>query len=160
MSHIKNLFFSESSNPHDYTTIESAFSSVSEYDDILYSSNKVSYDSANHIFNVNGKITANQIRNNSDVRLKTNIKQIENSLDIVKQLNGKVYRLKASNDIQYGFIAQEMERVIPQIVNVENGLLNISYIELIPFLVESIKHLDSKIETISEKLDILMRKFD
>jgi hypothetical protein len=158
-SSVKQLFFSE----QNYTgndqeiyniSIENVMGTIPNYNDILYSSNIVTYDIDKHIFNVKGKIIANQIRNNSDINLKKDIECIYNALSIIKQLNGKMYKFKNSVDIQYGFIAQEVEKVIPNIVHKEDdGMLNMSYIDLIPFIIESIKELD-------DKINILMRKFD
>lgn len=156
---IKKLFFSENNSPVDHISVENTFAHVANYDDTLYSSDAVTYDAQDAIFNVRGKITANQIRNNSDIRLKTEITNIHDSLQIVKNLKGKMYRLRATNEIHYGFIAQDVENYIPNIVGEENGYLNISYIELIPFLVESIKSLDEKIENIENNLSNLMRNF-
>lgn len=157
-SSTKQLFFSEQNfvgnEPAIHNvSIENVVGTIPNYNDILYSSNIVTYDIDTHIFNVKGKITANQIRNNSDINLKKDIQGISGSLSIIKQLNGKQYKFKNSSDIQYGFIAQEVQKVLPNIVHKENGLLNMSYIDLIPFITESIKQLDAKI-------DILMRKFE
>ena len=148
---IKQLFFSENNytgNDVDinYVTVENVVGTIPNYNDILYSSNIVTYDIEDKIFKVQGKITANQIRNNSDIKLKKDVQEIKNSLQTINKLNGKRYRLKSSNEVQYGFIAQEMETVLPDIVDQEDGILNISYIELIPLMVESIKQLDKKIE--------------
>ena len=75
----------------------------------------------------------------SDIRYKTNIEDIQDAFDIVKQLNGKKYKWKKEFDIenQYkgekviGLIAQEVKRVVPEVVQEdEDGYLsgkNFSY---------------------------------
>ena len=50
---------------------------------------------------------------------------------------------------RFGFIAQELEEVFPELVDVDKeGYLNIDYIGLIPIMVEAIKELQAKVETI------------
>ena len=144
------------------------------YDDDLFATNKVSFDTDKDIFTINGKLTANQIRNYSDIRLKKDIVPIENALERLLQLQGKEYKLKSTEEPHYGFIAQDVQTVIPSIVNSDDGYLNLAYIELIPFLVESIKQLytinislneriatlDAKLSIFDRKLSSLMRKFE
>jgi hypothetical protein len=140
----------------------------------MYATNKVSFNQNTNVFSVDGKLTANQIRNNSDVRLKKDIIPIENALERLLLIRGKEYKLKSTDETQYGFIAQDVQPVIPSIVNLENGYLNISYIELIPFLVESIKQLhtnytllneriekiDNTLSNLDNNMSSLMRKFE
>lgn len=62
------------------------------------------------------------IVNPSDRRLKENIADVNNALDIVKQLDAKTYTYKQDAGMrlpegqQYGFIAQELEQVLPAAV--------------------------------------------
>ena len=104
-------------------------------------------------FEVSGHIVADKFRGRSDKNLKTNIKDIEHSLDTIKQLIGKSYNMKNDLKTSYGFIAQDVEKVIPDIVGRDiDGKLMLSYLEIIPFIVESIKELDAKVEEISQKM--------
>ena len=101
------------------------------------------------VLDVYGHVLANKVRARSDERLKKDVQNIQSGLDTVKQLCGKMYTMKGERETSYGLIAQEVERVIPSIVHTEDdtdGYKNVSYIELIPFLIESIKELDSKLE--------------
>jgi len=97
---------------------------------------------------VNGKLQTAGINELSDVRWKTQINPIKNSLDIVNQLQGVTYKwnIKTFPDknfetgIQMGLIAQEVEKVIPYIVNTdENGYKSVEYSHLVALLVEAIK---------------------
>ena len=64
-----------------------------------------------------------------------------------------MYNYKESTTNSYGLIAQDVEKVLPDIVEMDQtNIRSIAYIELIPFLIESIKELDDKIETILKKL--------
>lgn len=59
-----------------------------------------------------------------------------------------LYESVATTD-KYGFIAQELKEIFPELVDQDNeGYLNIDYIGLIPVLVEAIKELQEKVETI------------
>ncbi|MDP2385306.1 MAG: tail fiber domain-containing protein [Bacteroidota bacterium] len=82
----------------------------------------------------------------SDRNLKENIDSITNALDKLKQLTGYTYNMKASftgsttNRSEMGLIAQEVEKIIPQIVMTdENGIKGVAYQNLIPLLIEAIK---------------------
>jgi hypothetical protein len=78
----------------------------------------------------------------SDERIKTNIKTIENALDKTLLLRGVEY-----NDIRIepekkkiGLIAQEVELIIPEVVQLmKKQLKSIEYQNLVPLLIEAIK---------------------
>ena len=153
------------------TTAED-FSLISQ--SLVIATNNVSYDRNTGVFSVNGQLIANQIRNRSDKRLKSNISSIENALEVILQLQGKQYNLNSTGETQFGFIAQDVQPILPSIVQSDNEYLNISYIELIPFLVESVKQLhsennalkermaemDATLSNINHQLAALMRKFE
>ena len=92
----------------------------------------------------------------SDIRLKENIEPLENSLDKILNLQGISYDRKLNGENHIGFIAQELEKVLPNLINettlpLETGdeetvYKTIRYTEVIPYLVEAIKELKSEIE--------------
>lgn len=91
----------------------------------------------------------------SDSRLKDNIKKIETPLQKLTNINGYTFTWNASENItkktgdDIGLLAQEVKSVIPQAVVVrENGFYGLDYTKVIPLLVESIKELKQKIETL------------
>jgi len=99
--------------------------------------------------------------NPSDKRLKRNIKKITGStLDRILKLDGVTYNTLRSEELRSGFIAQDVKEYIPEVVKnisiegtLESSLyMGISYIEMIPYLVESIKELNNKIIRIEKKL--------
>jgi len=79
----------------------------------------------------------------SDRRYKTNINSLANSLAILNQLRGTSYLLKdkeVATDEQFGFIAQEVESILPNLVMTDKeGYKAVNYIGLIPVLTEGIK---------------------
>lgn len=96
----------------------------------------------------------------SDENLKTNIQRIDNANEIISGLKGTTYNWKdetlqetgADNSKQYGFIAQEVAKVIPEAVVVDGkGKYGINYNSFIPILVESQKETNEKLEEEREK---------
>jgi hypothetical protein len=84
----------------------------------------------------------------SDIRLKENIEPLQNSLEKVMQLNGISFSWKAdpNKNRSIGFIAQEFEKVIPELVftNESDGYKGINYAEVSAVLVEAIKELKAE----------------
>ena len=95
---------------------------------------------------------------NSDKRLKENVETIEGALSKVKGLRGVSYTLKDSTDYEtdteskhIGFIAQECEKILPEVVHTaddEEALKSISYGQIVSVLVEAVKELSDKIEAL------------
>jgi hypothetical protein len=97
---------------------------------------------------VNGLTTADAFVATSDKRFKKDIKPIENALDKINKLTGVTYNWRAdefkerkfNNTSQLGLIAQEVEKVIPEAVIIdENGFYGVNYNMVIPVLMEAIK---------------------
>lgn len=83
----------------------------------------------------------------SDVRLKTNIKPLQNALSKIVNLKGVSYNWKNNPDQnpQIGFIAQDVEKVFPEVVVVDSaGNYSMAYQNLVAPLVESIKELNEQ----------------
>ena len=91
-------------------------------------------------------ITGN-IFTTSDEKVKTNIETIENSLDKICKCRGVSFKyLNDSNKNQYGVIAQEIEKIIPDVVESNQyGYKNVNYLAIIGFLIEAVKELNNKI---------------
>lgn len=96
-----------------------------------------------------GTITAN-----SDITLKKNLAKIENALEKVEQINGYTYEFKTDDSKRHaGVIAQEIQGVLPEIVNKGNdGLLGVEYGNISALLIEAIKDLKSKNELLEARL--------
>ena len=96
----------------------------------------------------------------SDERLKTNIKPITGSLDKVLDIDGVSFEWKdgyddrVQNKTNLGIIAQDVEKVIPEIVKErKDGYLAVQYDQLIPVLIESIKDQQKQIDELKKILD-------
>lgn len=97
----------------------------------------------------------------SDKRFKENIKEIDQPVELLRQLSGKTYTLRTNEfptwnfneGLQYGFIAQELKKVMPELVNEDNeGYLGVNYTMLIPVLTEAIKVQQQQIELMKQEL--------
>ena len=95
-----------------------------------------------------GTVTAN-----SDIRIKTNIKTIENGLDKVLQLRGVEYDRTDIEAHQIGVIAQELEKVLPDLVHTDQkGMKSVAYANLTAVLIEAIKDLKGEISELKDKV--------
>lgn len=93
-----------------------------------------------------GTVTATDFNAASDLKLKKNIKLIEDALNKVKQLNGVTFDWIETNKSSLGIIAQDLEKIFPQLVSNVNEEKVINYNGIIALLIESIKELNEKIE--------------
>ena len=98
----------------------------------------------------------------SDGNYKDNVNFIPHPLDIVKDLTGHTFtwnslaksQLGADDGLHIGFIAQEVQHVIPEVVIADNeGKLGVNYIEIIPLLTEAIKEQQAQIDALTATLN-------
>ncbi len=101
---------------------------------------------------VSGILTATDINSASDINLKKNIRPFENSLDKVIQINGVTFEWKKTNSQSAGIIAQDVEKVFPELVR-DGDFKTVNYNGLIGVLVESIKELKQEIEDLKRKIE-------
>ena len=103
-----------------------------------------------------GSITAaGNVSGYSDIRLKENIETISNALYKVTQLRGVEFDRKdlPNKPHQIGVIAQEIEKVIPEVVHEEEGVKSVSYGNLVGLLIEAIKDLKEEVNELKAKLE-------
>ena len=93
-------------------------------------------------------LVSGDLNSTSDERLKDNIKPITNALSDVTQLEGVTFDWKDTGTRGHGFIAQQVEPILPDLVNTdeETGMKSINYIGMIGHLVEAIKELKAEVE--------------
>ena len=98
-----------------------------------------------------------EVANYSDKRLKFNIETINNSLSTLCQLRGVRYnRNDVNNESKkhIGLIAQEVEKIVPEVVNQSGGqhnYLSVNYGNLVSLLIESIKELNTNVTTLKNE---------
>jgi hypothetical protein len=109
-----------------------------------------------YTFHVNGRIGSNAINETSDRRLKKEITTLNNSLEKVLKLKGVNYYWRNeefpernfSKKLQYGLIAQDLEKIIPELVETDDeGWKSIEYSHIVPLLIEAIKEQQKIIES-------------
>jgi len=80
----------------------------------------------------------------SDARFKQNISTIGSALDKVKQLRGVYYEMNGRAGT--GVIAQEVEKVLPEVVETTDDVKRVHYGHMVGLLIESIKELEQQIQ--------------
>ena len=121
---------------------------------------------------VNGNVLANNVSVSSDERWKKDIVTISNPLSIVNQLRGTSYEFRAdefpekrfSEGKQLGVIAQEVEKVLPELVKTDNeGYKSVNYEGIIPVLIEGMKAQQTQIELlqkVNEQLEARLKALE
>ena len=120
----------------------------------LYISNSkeqtlVSGDFGKRDIKFHATLNAEALTQSSDARLKKDIDPINLGLEAILQLEGKTYKwsdTSRSQQTHIGLIAQEVEKVIPELVTEdENGFKAIAYAKLTTILIEAIKEQQTRI---------------
>ena len=96
--------------------------------------------------NVSGNVIASSYTTTSDRRIKENIININETIDMLKP---RKYFNKLTNKIEFGVIADEIEKIFPNLVNGDGDeLKSVNYIQLIALLIKEVKDLKQKINRI------------
>ena len=99
----------------------------------------------------------------SDISLKDNIRPIESAIFKVQQIRGVTFdwnekstELQQEKGHDVGLIAQEVEKVLPEVVQIrEDGIRAIQYEKVVPLLVEAIKEQQVTIENLTKRIELL-----
>jgi hypothetical protein len=116
----------------------------------------------------NGNITAfgSTFMNVSDERLKENVYDVSGSLNKILELRPTHFTWKENKKQDVGFIAQEVEQIIPEVIETSKGFLDteghqeneikdmktIAYPKLIPYLVDTIQVMEKRIKELEKKV--------
>lgn len=94
----------------------------------------------------------------SDQSLKNNVQEIDSALNIVSNLRGVTFNWRNGlygSQREYGFIAQEVEQVAPELVfTMGTGLKGVKYAQITGLLVEAVKEQQDKIENLNSRFVI------
>ena len=100
---------------------------------------------------VNGDVTVT-----SDVRLKANIVSLGATLAKLLRIDGKTYTLKKDGKQKIGLLAQDVEKVFPELVRKnDNEMLSVNYQGLIPVLINAMKEQSDKLKEQKNKISRL-----
>jgi hypothetical protein len=105
---------------------------------------------------VTGIITSTDFNSASDIRLKENIQKIDNPIDKIIRIEGVTFDWKSSNKSSMGVIAQNIEKVLPQLVNGEDSK-TVNYNGIIGLLIECVKTQQEQIDNLNIRLDDLSK---
>lgn len=101
-----------------------------------------------------GTMQAATFNTTSDRNTKKDIKPIENALDKVQQLGGYSFTFKATDEKSSGVIAQEVQKVMPELVQEGGeGHLTVQYGNMVGLLIEAIKEQQAQIDELKSKLN-------
>ena len=132
------------------------FTVTNDQDSTTYNYREIYLSGNQHLYFNNGNNQAylhlnGSWQNASDLAYKKDIEDITYGIDTVKQLKPRKYKHKGTNDDDIGFIAQELETVIPEIVGGDEGSKGVSYGNLTAVLTKAIQELTTKIETLEQE---------
>jgi hypothetical protein len=103
----------------------------------------------------------------SDARYKTELKKIEHAMEKVEQLNGYTFSRTDQDDVNkryMGVLAQEVEKVIPEVVTTQTLDENhkdfkaVAYGNMTALLIEAVKELNAKVNALEKELAFIKSK--
>jgi hypothetical protein len=107
--------------------------------------------------------TAGNVTAYSDRAVKTNLEVIPDALSKVCQINGYTYDRtdfkpdpetgETPNTRQAGVVAQEVEKVLPEVVSGEEGGKAVAYGNMVSLLIEAIKELKAEVDDLKAQLE-------
>ena len=104
------------------------------------------FDNAAKLTTTSSGITVlGSVTETSDIALKSNIQPLTNTLEKLQQITGYKYNLINSISPSMGVIAQDVEKVFPELVHGSEGKKALQYSGLIGVLVEAVKELSARV---------------
>ncbi len=98
-----------------------------------------------------GTLNATIFNSLSDVEYKENIITITNAVDTINQIDGVSFDWKDNGLKSYGVIAQDIEKIMPELVSTAEGTKSVNYSGIIAFLINSVKELDARVKQLENK---------
>jgi hypothetical protein len=117
-------------------------STTGDAEDIFVSSNKLFFNPST------GTLNASEFNSLSDINLKNNKNVILDSQTILNNIETISFNWKDTGIKSYGVIAQQLEKILPELVTNSSGKKYVNYIPLIAILIDGFKTLESRIEKI------------
>ena len=104
----------------------------------------------------NGRMIAQDFLSLSDRRYKDHISTLTDAGSLIKGLRGVKFDWKKDGSHDVGLIAQEVFDIVPEAIVSTGTILNVAYNKIIPYLIETIKDLQLRVEAL-EKNDLQLR---
>lgn len=112
----------------------------------------VSISTTKLYFNPNtGTLNSTNYNSLSDIKLKKDIIQIYDATNTINHLNGVEFRWIDNGKKSYGLIAQEIEKILPELVEGDNPK-TVNYMGLVAFLINAVKELDKRVSDLEKKI--------
>lgn len=125
----------------------------------LLSNNNITYittaDQTKSIYIPKDLIVAGSIFNPSDRKLKTDIRELlELDSENISKLKPVTFSYKddTSHRTHYGFIAQDIEEIFPELVTDNTDYKSINYIEFIPIMLHKMQKMQEELDELKQKL--------
>jgi hypothetical protein len=149
--------------PWSSDAVEQSMQNTNDYSTDDYAIEPYNHNNTNEqymvLYNGNAEVIGNFRALNfykaSDIRIKEDVKLLsedQDCRDVLLKIDGVEYKFKrgVSSDTQrkfVGFIAQQIEAVVPEAVQLIDGVLHVDYQSIIPYLSEAIKQNFNDIRT-------------
>jgi len=116
----------------------------------LYYNNGLKFETTNTGCTVTGTIIATQFSATSDLAKKENLEVVDDALSKIQKLTGYTYDMKEDGIRKAGLIAQDVEKVLPEAVDGDEGEKVLDYNATIALLVNAIKEQQLQIEELKK----------
>ena len=138
--------------------VQNSSGSTNDHTVTLYASNVARLATTTSGVSVTGSMTASgNVTAYSDIRLKENIEVIPNAIEKVKQIRGVTFTRNDQEDKEArhtGVIAQEVEKVLPEVVSENNeGVKNVAYGNIVGLLIEAMKEQQETIDKLTGRIN-------
>jgi len=100
-----------------------------------------------------GSITATgNVTAFSDERLKEDIREITDAISKLQSIRGVTYRMRDARERRAGVIAQEVQKVLPEVVfEHDDGFLHVAYGNMVSILISAVKELAARVEKLESR---------
>ena len=162
-----NIWRNPATNPNDWNMLingswENMLCTTSEHG-LMNNLDKLMLDNANEVSVADtlvlrdsaSEISAHAFNTVSSKRFKTGITKIENATEMIKLLEGVNFTWEKDGKQDIGLIAEDVLEIIPEIVKVENGVVEgLAYDRIVAVLIEGFKEQENKIDRILKHLGL------
>jgi hypothetical protein len=159
-----DLYFLDTNHNHSgvgNTLGHAAIENGANYEALMILGRTVSTDPLRRVvkvwdeMHVEGDFSARRTLNPSDARDKTGIEDLDRGLAELERLRPVSFQWKeGAHGRTYGLLAQEAREVLPEVVSDgrDDARLQVSYVELVPVLINAIKELSAKVASLEAQL--------
>ena len=146
----------------DTNSLYTAIPNLSQNEPIIYREHGVTLPNTNkepklelntHVDILHDLIVGGTITSNSDITLKENLEIIENPIEKIKEINGYTYNMVGKDKRSAGLVAQEVEKVLPEVVSKNSdGIKSLAYGNIVALLVETVKEQQKQIDELKKQI--------